>query len=509
MKCKSFFVFFCLSWEFIWPGIPFLNNWHYKPLCDELQMQAERIDRGEPKLYDLDIEVPPRTAKSTLVTIAFPAWVWSRFPTQKFITCSYSEKLATGHLVASRRLIRSKWYQSMFYHIFGLAGDQNAKTRVDNDMGGYRIPVSTGGGLGTGEGGNWNIFDDSISAQKALSAESRKTLHEHYDGTMITRLNNSKVDMRVIVNHRTHEEDLSGHVVEKDPKAWKRYVLPAEESDNIEPAHLRKFYVNGLLFEAKLDRVELAKFKTGMGSYLYAGQFAQRPAPEGGGILKRIWWNYWKPRDMALPNVQTRLPDGTVHTHTLINLPEKFDDLIASWDLTFKNTRGTDRVCGGVWGNVETDKFLMDLVLGNMDFIETIKAILALNDLHPDCSAILVEDKANGPAVMSELDRVLPNLVPINPQGSKTSRVVDASKAMSVVAQAEAGHIYLPHPQIAPWVEDFIEECSVFPNGKHDDQVDMTSQAINRMSEMSGSLLYSASQFEAEEAAKRKAEKNG
>jgi predicted phage terminase large subunit-like protein len=140
-------------------------------------------------------------------------------------------------------------------------------------------------------------------------------------------------------------------------------------------------------------------------------------------------------------------------------------------------------VCGDVWAQYNADAFLLDEICGTMDFLKAKVSVLELYDRHQDASAVLIEDAANGPAIINTLDDLLPCLIPVKAIGSKTARATDSSKAMSVLARAEAGNLYLPHPAIAPWVEDYVAEFAVFPKGAHDDRVDATVYAVRRLTE--------------------------
>jgi predicted phage terminase large subunit-like protein len=305
------------------------------------------------------------------------------------------------------------------------------------------------------------------------------------------------------VQQRLHEDDLTGHVLSENGKQYKHYCFPAERCDGVKPARYRSRYFGGLLHGALFDRAFLNEAKRTQGSYTYSGQFMQRPAPEGGGMFRRAYWCFWKPRDLQLPAVQTTTPDG-LHTHTLVDLPERFDTVYDSWDCAFRGTKGSDRVAGQKWARKGPDKFLLDQTLGNLDFIKTKTAIVALRAKQPKPSGVLIEARANGDAVIAELKRTTSGIIPVEPVGSKTHRAVDASRAMSVVAQCEAGNLYLPHPHLAKWVDKFIEEFANFPLGKHDDQVDACTQAIRKLSAPLP-LLYTSAQYERDSKAQEKA----
>jgi len=159
-------------------------------------------------------------------------------------------------------------------------------------------------------------------------------------------------------------------------------------------------------------------------------------------------------------------------------LPDELDQQVQSWDMAFKDLSTSDYVAGGVWGTKMADRYLLEQVRERLGFPETVAAVKAMTKRWPKANLKLVEDKANGPAVIQALRHEIPGLVAVVPDGGKIAR------AQAVSPQVESGNVYLPHPSIAPWVEAFVEECSTFPNGKYDDQVDQMTQALNRMRAM-------------------------
>jgi predicted phage terminase large subunit-like protein len=203
-----------------------------------------------------------------------------------------------------------------------------------------------------------------------------------------------------------------------------------------------------LLWGDRVGQAELTEFKTRLGSYGYAGQFQQRPSPATGGLFKRDWWQFYRVA------------------------PAQFDRVIQSWDCTFKDAKTSDFVVGQVWGKSGSEYYLLDQVRDRMDINATLTAIRSLSAKWPQAKAKLVEDKANGSAVIDLLKREVSGLIAINPQGGKVVR------ATAIAPYIEAGNVYLPDPSIAPWVHDLVEEFSAFPNGANDDQVDGCSQAI-------------------------------
>lgn len=234
-------------------------------------------------------------------------------------------------------------------------------------------------------------------------------------------------------------DDLAGRLLraqEEGGDKWEVVRLPAlaEENDPLGRAP------GEALCPALFTRETLERTKIRVGSYWWNALYQQRPSPDEGGMLKRSWWKFYR------------------------QAPAAFDEIIQSWDMAFKETSTSDYVVGQVWGRKGADKYLLDQVRDRMDFPATIQAVKSLSAKWPQARAKLVEDKANGPAVIATLKREIPGLIPVEPQGSKEARVA------AVSPDIEAGNVYLPDPSIAPWVQEFIEECAAFPKGAHDDQ---------------------------------------
>jgi predicted phage terminase large subunit-like protein len=171
--------------------------------------------------------------------------------------------------------------------------------------------------------------------------------------------------------------------------------------------------------------------------------------------------------------VLVRLPDGSHQSIAALELV-RIDELIQSWDCAFKDLETSDYVVGQVWGRLGADLVLIDQIRDRMDCPSTVRAVRQLSAQWPQCRAKLIEDKANGSAVIQMLAHEIPGILPVNPEGGKVAR------AAAVSPLIEAGNVYLPHPMYAPWVNDLIEECAAFPNGAHDDQVDAMTQALLR-----------------------------
>jgi predicted phage terminase large subunit-like protein len=187
--------------------------------------------------------------------------------------------------------------------------------------------------------------------------------------------------------------------------------------------------------------------------YWWAAMYQQCPRPIGGNVFKEEGVRYYLPKD----------------------LPAKFDKVLASWDCTFKDTDGTDFVVGQVWGKAGANSYLLAQVRARMSFTKTVREVVALREAWPKTREVLIEDKANGPAVIDTLKASVPGIIPIEPDGSKLAR------AHAVTSYWEAGNVWLPHPDFAPWVKDLVGELTAFPAAANDDQVDALTQALRRL----------------------------
>lgn len=457
------------AWPVVEPSTDFVAGWHIDAIIEHL----EAVTRCQ--IRNLLINVPPRHMKSLLVSVFWPAWEWIRFPERRWLYSSYAASLSIRDSVKCRRLIESPWYQRLFGNVFSLTSDQNTKGRFDNNRSGYRLSTSVGGAV-TGEGGDRIVCDDAHNVQEAESDSVRKGTLDWWDLVMSTRVNDPKTSGKVVVMQRCHQQDLSGHLLEQG--GWEHLCLPAEYEGppcvtSIGWTDPRRDH-GELLWPDRFGPQEIGSLKRSLGSYATAGQLQQRPSPAGGGIFKRHWFRYWSPRGMDLPPVIVRLPDGTQQTIAAIEVPPRVDEQIQSWDCAFKDLETSDYVVGQVWGRIRSIYLLGDQIRARMDCPSTVKAVRELSQRWPGTIAKLIEDKANGSAVIQMLSHEIPGILPVNPSGGKIAR------AAAVSPLIEAGNIYLPHPQFAPWVNDFIEECAAFPNAAHDDQVDAMTQALLR-----------------------------
>ena len=456
------------AWRIVEPSTPFVPGWHIYAIIDHL----EAVSRGE--IRNLLINVPPRHMKSLLVSVFWPAWEWIRWPERRWLFSSYAFGLSMRDSLKCRRLIESPWYQSLWGDRYALTLDQNTKSRFDNNRSGYRLSTSVGGAA-TGEGGDRIVCDDPHNVQEAESDSIRNGTLEWFDVVMSTRVNDPKTSAMVVVMQRCHQRDLSGHLLDKG--VWEHLCLPAEYEGSKRVTSIGfsdpRTEHGELLWKEQFGQKEIADLKVNLGSYAAAGQLQQRPSPAGGGMIKPHWFRFWQSPNANLPPVIVRMPDGTqrsVVAHEIAHVEEQAQ----SWDCSFKDLDTSDYVVGQIWGRTGSSFLLLDQVRGRMDLPATVKAVREQSKRWPNCFAKLIEDKANGPAVMQMIAHDIPGVLAVNPEGGKVAR------AAAVSPLIEAGNVYLPHPMFMPWVADFLEECAAFPNGAHDDQVDAMTQVLLR-----------------------------
>jgi predicted phage terminase large subunit-like protein len=474
---RSLAYFIRAGWHVLEPGTTLEWNWHHDALCDHLQalfmdwMGHQRDPSFVQRFRNFLANVPPGTMKSRIVSVYFPAWAWLIWPPWRAIFLSSNPRVALRDSVACRDVIRSSWYQDTFRPRWRLSDDQDAKSLFKNTEGGFRQAMGFSARI-TGDRADALVWDDPHDAEEVMSRVSREAVLERWDSAIGNRVNDLRSSVRIGIMQRLHEEDLAGHVLGHG--GWEHLRLPMEFEmpSPCKCESCTRGSVIGwkdprttpgeLLHPARFPRDVLAAELTRLKAYGYAGQMQQRPAPAKGAFFSRDWWKFWC---HASDPIEGCVP-----------LPSEFDEQLQSWDLTFKGTSTSDFVTGQVWGRKLADRFLLDQVRGQLSFTATKTAFRTLTAKWPKAARKLVEDKANGPAIIDELRREIGGIVPVEPEGGKEAR------AHAAAPYVEAGNVYLPHPRIAPWVHDFIEEHASFPKGANDDQVDAHTQAAVRMS---------------------------
>lgn len=399
----------------------------------------QRIADGEQ--LDILIELPPRHGKSMTVTESFPSYYLARNPDKRVIAAAYSDTLAKKF----GRLNRNKFGEFGGLFDLQLSQEKNAAGYwgIDKHTGGM---IATGiGGSITGEGADLMIIDDPLkNNEEAQSVTIRNKVWDEWESTLSTRLHDGA--SVIAIQTRWHEDDLIGRLLERASRNWIRLRLPAiAESDDL----LGREIGEPLSPELGYGVEWAEQKKKEVGSKVWASLYQQSPTPASGDVIKREWIQYYE------------------------TLPHRIDRIVISWDMTFKDKKESDYVVGQAWAQKGADKYLVDQIRARMSFTETLKAVRSFKNKHKDAREILVEDKANGTAIIDALKREISGIIPIEPIGSKIARLE------AVAPQFEAGNIFIP--KNAEFTGDFVEELVGFPNAKNDDIPDATSQALNRL----------------------------
>jgi len=387
-----------------------------------------------------------------------PVWHLGRNPDDEMILASYSLDLSRSF----SRIARDTLAQAEA--IFGVRVDgknQSAESWGIEGRKGSLSAVGVGGPI-TGRGARIAIIDDPVkNAEEASSENMRTKIWDWYQSTLYTRLT---PDGRVIVvMTRWHEDDLVGRLLKKEADEiaegthtgdrWQVINFPAiaEEGDL-----LGRGVGDALWPEFGFTLEKLEQIRKDVGSRVFASLYQQRPTAEEGNLLKRDWWRYYE-------------------------VAPQMANVLMSVGAAFKDGADSDYVAIQIWGKVNANLYLLDSVRARMNFPVTIQTILNMAKKWPQAHLKLIEDKANGSAIIQTLSRHVGGIVPVQPMGGKVSRV------NAVSAYIEAGNVFLPRS--STWVHDFVEECANFPNGKHDDMVDCMSQAMYRFIYLTGQLL--------------------
>lgn len=327
-----------------------------------------------------------------------------------------------------------------------------------------------------------NISDFTVTQIESIEPSG---IEEVFD-IQVERTENFIANGLVSHNTRWNDDDLSGWLLSQEvgedemPERWHVVSMPAikgHKEQEFPPTctvEIDDRQIGEALCPERYDTEKLAKIRRRIGAYYWNALYDQRPSPDEGGIFKRHWWRYWKPSGVNLPPVSVRLADGSVAEIESVDLPGQFDEVMQSWDCAFKDSQKSDFVAGQVWARNGANRYMLDYYKDRADIIETMLQVERFTQKWPKAHAKLIEDKANGPAVMQILGNKVSGLIPVEPEGGKIVR------AHAAAPSVESGNVYLPHPALYLWVGSFIDSCAGFPNMSNDDDVDAFTQAMIR-----------------------------
>lgn len=440
---RSFSLFVQRAFRVLEPATTYLHNWHIDLIAEYLMQVPDKTKR-------LIINIPPRYMKSLLVTVMWPCWLWLRAPWMRFMFCSYALSLSHKHSVDRATLLMSEWYKGIVQGHWRLRDDQNTKEERVNTAGGSMVATSVGGSA-TGRGGDIIIIDDPMDPKRALSDAERESTNRWIDQTLMTRLNSPEHGAIVCIMQRLHTDDVTGHLLARG--AWQHLSLPCPAPENmlitfpVSKAEIL-YKAGSPLWPERESSEQVERQRQALGSWAFAGQYQQSPAPLEGGIVKRDWVRMYARGSLDIATVPV---------------------IVQSWDMSFKEG-GESYVCGQVWGSRAGEIYLLDQVRKRLGFVDSVAAVKDMLARWPQTSAVLIEDKANGPAIIDALRTSVPMIVPVSPSGSKVERLA------AVSAIIEAGHVFVPAD--APWTEQLLTELTLFPSSENDDQVDALTQAL-------------------------------
>lgn len=430
---------------------------HTKYICDKLQ----KIVDGEQHFYI--VEMPPQHGKSMTITQTFPSYYLIRHPERRVMVTAYSQDLYTTFSNANRRN-----FENLSRPLANIEMDKDTSNEftIKDHHGGFYATSMLGGA--SGRPADLLIVDDPIkNAEEAASPTIKDKIWAEWQRTFYPRL--QKGGSVIVIMTRWQVDDLAGRLLQQHTLPWEEIKLPAiaEDIPDGETDPIGRHNGDPLCPELHpLDDLETAKKING--SQYFAAMWQQRPSLEGGNIFKRDWIKYYVPNRAKM--VELGLNDQEVSI-----IPRHLDTVVQSWDATFKSKENDDFVAGQVWGKRGANFYLLGRRHARMTFTQTLDAIKEVTSRYPQAHRKLIEDKANGSAIIDTLRNRITGIVPVEPDGGKEVR------AAAVSPLWEAGNVYLPHPLWKPWVDDMVEEMVNFPNAPHDDEVDSMTQALNNI----------------------------
>ena len=424
------------------PGSRYHHNWH----IDAIAHRLAQVARGE--ITRLIITMPPRSLKSIATSVAFPAWLLGHNPRQRIVAVSYAEALSEKLALDCLKVLEAPWYREAFPMVH-VARGRSARADFETTRGGGRFSTSVGGAL-TGRGGDIILIDDPHKPEDATSHAKRTAVLDWYQSTLLSRLNDPQTGPIVLIQQRLHEADLAGTLL--DQGGWVHLDLPAiaEEQSEIDLGWRGRMQrsAGDLLHPERLPRDLLERRRTELGSYVFAAQYQQRPAPLGGGLVKWDWFQTYDRRPNPVPG----------------------DRVVQSWDTASKADESNDFSVCTTWLVRDASAWLIDIYRARLEFPALRRQIEVQAQCHK-ARLVLIEEAGSGIQLIQDLKaNTRLSVKGVVPKDDKATRILGVSHMI------EAGRIAVPSQ--APWLADFQREVTLFPAGTHDDQVDSLSQFL-------------------------------
>jgi len=423
------------------PGSRFEPNWH----IDAVTHQLMRVMTGH--TTRLIVNLPPRSLKSHIGSVAFPAFVLGKDPAQKIICVSYSQDLADKHASDFRRTVTADWYQRIFSHRSVL---KDAVSELQTAQGGFRFATSVGGTL-TGRGGNIIIIDDPLNAGDAYSKASRERVNSWFSNSLLSRLDDKQTGAIIVIMQRLHPDDLTGYLLEHG--GWETFCLPAiapkDQAISLCNGRMHVWRKGDALHPIREPLVILDQMRAQLGADTFNSQYLQAPLPDTGNLLKRPW----------------------LQTYEITPPKQSGDQIVQSWDTAMKAKETSDySVCLTFLVRNKNQYFLLDAYRDRPEFPELSK-LVSSHALKHQADAILIEDSASGTSLIQMARRAgLQSVIGINHSKDKVTRMYAQTPKL------EARSLFVP--KAASWLSEFLTEYLAFPKSRHDDQVDCLSQFL-------------------------------
>lgn len=423
------------------PGTHYEPNWHIDLIADRLL----KVQTGDEKR--LMINLPPRSMKTITISIAFTAWVLGHDPTRRLMCVTYSQDVAKAQALLFNRIVREDWYRRIFPACRPVA--PNRMMEWQTSKGGYRLATSMDGSV-LGRGADIIILDDPNKGQEIYSKVSRQRVLDNWDHTISTRLNHPRDSAIICVMQRLHADDLAGHLLEQEE--WTALTLPAraieEERWDLGHGQVHVRSKGEPIQPSRMGHVELDKARRRMGATAFSAQYQQQPVPDDGIVIRREWLRYYEAP------------------------PHEFDTVLVSWDTASTLSEDADWSVGTVWGLANGEIHLLDVIRDRLEAPDLRHKIEAVHR-RTKADITLIENADLGRGIAQDLHRTSRYCRPrlVRPYMEKVARM------QTRAVMFETGTVLLPRE--APWLSTYLEELLGFPNRRHDDQVDSTSQALD------------------------------
>lgn len=432
---------------------------HVRIICDAIQ----KIIDGQQQF--LIIELGPQHGKSMAITETLPSYYLMRYPDKKVMVTAYGENLYSQFANSNREK-----FTRLAPKLFGLTTSKNTANQFDVRNHKGEAFFTSMLGSATGHSADLLIIDDPIkNSEEAMSPTVKEKIWNEWTKTFSTRLqNNASV---IIIATRWTTDDLSGRLLKQNAYDWQEIKLPAIAHDIPEGQTDAIGRHNGEALCPELHTLNSLKAqKLNLGSNAFNALYQQSPTVEGGNIIKREWIKYY------VPDRETMVKLGLTENEVAI-LPRHLDESVQAWDATFKSKENDDFVAGQTWSRRGANVYLRpNWCHKRLSFTQTLDAIRSMSKIYPEATAKLVEDKANGPAIIDTLRREIVGIMPVSPGADSKE-----ARAASVSPVFEAGQVFVPHPRWQPKIEDMLEEWIGFPNMPHDDNVDSMVYAVRKL----------------------------